>query len=72
MDKFWMVWIAGMKAPKQMHDTYESALAEATRLRTERTGREVHILAPVHTIPGRKLITLRPSAQGCKVEPKEV
>lgn len=66
--KFWMVWIAGMRAPKQVHESFESALEEATRLRKERTGREIHILAPVHTVPGRKLITLRPSAQGCKVE----
>lgn len=70
--KFWMVWVAGMKAPKQMHDTYESAVEEAERMRREVTGREVHVLAPVHTIAGRKLITLRPSAQGCKVEKQEV
>lgn len=71
MDKFWMVWIAGMKAPKQMHESLESAVKEAERLRQERTGREIFILAPVHVIAGRKLITIRPSAQGCKVEQKE-
>lgn len=65
--KFWMVWVAGKSTPKRMHPTLESAITEAKRLRMETTGREVYVLAPVHIIPGRKLITLKSSASSCKV-----
>lgn len=69
--EFWMVWIAGMGVPKNMHTTLDSAITEAERLRKERTGREVYVLAPVHKIEGRKLLTIKPTARSCKVQPRE-
>lgn len=55
---FWLVWVPGRDAPKRLHDSYESALREATKLRANKTTREVYILAPVHRIEGRKLLRL--------------
>ena len=66
-----MVWVAGRRAPKVVYDNLPGAIKEAQRLRAENTTREVHVLAPVHTVPGRKLITLKSGFGGTaqKVEP---
>jgi hypothetical protein len=68
---FWMVWVAGRGAPRRFYETKESAITEAHRLRAEETTREVHVLEPVFTVEGRKLITLKSGmgARAQKVEP---
>ena len=54
----WLVWIPGRDSPKRMHDSLDSAINEAKRLKTS-TDKEVYVFAPVHVIPGRKLLRLK-------------
>lgn len=70
--KIWMIWVAGCGAPKRMHPTYQSALAEAARLKEEKLKtREIYIFESIEILPGRKLIQLKRRPDTCKVEPKE-
>jgi len=71
--EFWMVWVAGRVAPKILHESFESAITEAERIK-HATGREIYILKPVHKIEGRKLISLKGKGGGKlgQVEPRQV
>lgn len=59
MREFYMVWVAGTRAPSRVHADLQMALDEAQRLRRESTGREVYVLAPTHRIDGRPLLDIR-------------
>lgn len=71
MREFYMVWVAGTRAPSKCYSDLQPALDEATRLRQEDTGREVYVLAPTHRIDGRPLTGIKDggSARSQPVEP---
>lgn len=56
---FWMVWVPGKGAPKKLYSSLEDAKAAVSSLKRAGTGREIHILSPVYTEPGRKLLTVK-------------
>jgi hypothetical protein len=72
MREFYMVWVAGTRAPSRVYTDLQAALDEAQRLRTEVTGREVYVMAPTHRLDGRPLTGIKEgsSARSQPVEPK--
>lgn len=67
MEKFYMIWVAGKGVPKIVHDSIDGARDAARHYKSLGGTREVHILAPVETLPGRKLLTIKPRVT---VEPR--
>lgn len=65
--EFYMMYVAGMRRPKKIHESIESARLAVKDYKDNGGTRECFILKTVETFPGRKLLTIKPKIT---VEPK--
>ena len=65
---FYMMYVAGMRRPKKIHESIETARAAVQAYKDEGGTRECYILKTVEKYPGRKLLTIKPKIT---VEPKD-
>lgn len=66
---FWMVWVAGTKAPQRIYPTREDAMRGVRYLRQKHGAtQEIYLLRPIETIPGRKILKLNHRPSACLVE----
>ena len=68
-DMFYMVFVAGMRMPKVVHETIEEARHAVKLLKDAGYTKEIFIMGVVEKTPGRKILTLKPWVT---VEPRPV
>ena len=68
-DMFYMVFVAGMRMPKVIHETIEEARHAVKVFKDAGYTREIFIMGVVEKTPGRKILTLKPRVT---LEPKPV
>lgn len=66
-DMFYMVFVAGMRMPKVVHENIEDARHAVKVLKDAGYTREIFIMGVVEKTPGRKILTLNPRVT---VEPR--
>ena len=59
-DKFFMVFVAGMRMPKVVHETIEEARHAVKLLKDAGYTKEIFIMGVVEKTAGRKILTLKP------------
>jgi hypothetical protein len=59
-DMFYMVFVAGMRMPKVVHETIEEARHAVKLLKDAGYTKEIFIMGVVEKTPGRKILTLKP------------
>jgi hypothetical protein len=66
-DMFYMVFVAGTRMPKVLHENIEDARHAVKLLKDAGYTREIFIMGVVEKTPGRKILTLNPRVT---IEPK--